>query len=89
MFDQLLITRHQYEEPDHSVTFLLTKRLLESGDSATVKQVGDGKDIISLLSTSIEPYFTTAGLTYTEVQANAVASEEGQLSEEELLAQMT
>ena len=24
MFDQLLITRHQYEEPDHSVTFLLT-----------------------------------------------------------------
>ena len=28
------------------------KRLLELGDSATVKQVGDGKDIISLLSTS-------------------------------------
>jgi hypothetical protein len=26
------------------------KRLLESGDDATVKQVGDGKDIISLLS---------------------------------------
>jgi hypothetical protein len=26
------------------------KRLLESGDEATVKQVGDGKDIISLLS---------------------------------------
>ena len=41
------------------------KRLLESGDSGTVKQVGDGKDIISLLSTSIEPYFTTEGLTYT------------------------
>jgi hypothetical protein len=28
------------------------KRLLESGDDATVKQVGNGKDIISLLSTS-------------------------------------
>ena len=28
------------------------KRLLESGDDATVKQVGDGKDIISLLSAS-------------------------------------
>jgi hypothetical protein len=26
------------------------KRLLESGDDATIKQVGDGKDIISLLS---------------------------------------
>jgi len=41
------------------------KRLLESGDSATVKQIGDGKDIISLLSTSVEPYFTTASLTHT------------------------
>jgi len=28
------------------------KRLLESGDSATVKQVGDGSDIISVLSAS-------------------------------------
>jgi hypothetical protein len=26
------------------------KRLLQSGDEATIKQVGDGKDIISLLS---------------------------------------
>jgi hypothetical protein len=26
------------------------KRLLESGDDATVRQVGDGKDIISILS---------------------------------------
>jgi len=38
------------------------KRLLESGDSATVKQVGDGKDIISLLSASIELHYTPAGL---------------------------
>jgi hypothetical protein len=28
------------------------KRLLESGDDGTVKQVGDGQDIISLLSAS-------------------------------------
>jgi hypothetical protein len=28
------------------------KRLLQSGDDATVKQVGDGKDIFSLLSAS-------------------------------------
>jgi hypothetical protein len=34
------------------------KRLLESGDIATVKQVGDGRDIISLLSASIEFYFS-------------------------------
>ncbi|KAI0247114.1 cytochrome P450, partial [Lactifluus subvellereus] len=48
------------------------KRLLESGDDATVKQAGDGKDIISLL-----------------MQANATASEEDRLSEEEVLAQIT
>lgn len=40
------------------------KRLLESGDIATVKQVGDGKDIISLLSTSIVLHFATTGLTF-------------------------
>ena len=34
------------------------KRLLESGDDATVKQVGDGKDIISLLSASISLLFS-------------------------------
>jgi len=47
------------------------KRLLESGEGATVNQVGDGKDIISLL-----------------MQANTAASDEGRLSEEEVLAQM-
>jgi len=41
------------------------KRLLESGHSATVKQVGDGKDIISLLSASTELRFTAAGLILT------------------------
>jgi hypothetical protein len=48
------------------------KRLLESGDSATVKQVGDGKDIISLLSASIELHsdFTAAGLIFSRRSAN-------------------
>jgi hypothetical protein len=39
------------------------KRLLESGDNATVKQVGDGKDIISILSAFMELRFAIAGLT--------------------------
>ncbi|KAH9055229.1 cytochrome P450 [Lactarius vividus] len=47
------------------------KRLLELGDDATVKQVGDGNDIISLL-----------------VRASLAGSEDIQLSEEELVAQM-
>ena len=48
------------------------KRLLESGDSATVKQVGDGKDIISLLSASIELHgdFTAAGLIFSHRSAS-------------------
>ena len=31
------------------------KKLLELGDDATVMQIGDGKDIISLLSAYIPP----------------------------------
>jgi hypothetical protein len=48
------------------------KRLLESGDSATVKQVGDGKDIISLLSASIELHsdFRAAGLIFSHRSAS-------------------
>jgi hypothetical protein len=46
------------------------KRLLESGHSATVKQVGDAKDIISLLSASIELFFTSAGLILTHRSAS-------------------
>jgi hypothetical protein len=34
------------------------KGVLESGDDATVKQVGDGKDIVSLLSASISLLFS-------------------------------
>jgi len=41
------------------------KRLLELGDSATIKQVGDGKDIISLLSASMELHFITIGLIFS------------------------
>ncbi|KAH8982228.1 cytochrome P450 [Lactarius akahatsu] len=47
------------------------KRLLESGDDATIKQIGNDKDIISLL-----------------MRANATASEDDQLSEEEIVAQV-
>ena len=46
------------------------KRLLESGDSATVKQVGDGKDVISLLSASMGPHFTTTSLTSCNCSAS-------------------
>ncbi len=38
------------------------KRLLELGDDATVRQVGDGKDIISLLSAYDTPSFQIRNL---------------------------
>jgi len=40
------------------------KRLVELGDTATIKQVGDGKDIISLLSASMELHTITTGLIF-------------------------
>jgi hypothetical protein len=46
------------------------KRLLELGDSATVKQVGDGKDIMSVLSASTELHFITAGLILSHLSAS-------------------
>jgi cytochrome P450 len=47
------------------------KRLLEMGDDATVRQIGGGKDIISVL-----------------MRANAEASEQDRLSEDEIVAQI-
>ena len=66
------------------------KRLIESGDSATVKQVGDYNDIISLLSALMELHFTITVSFHpvNKVKANVAASDEGRLSEEEVLAQM-
>src|SRR5258708_2492314 len=63
------------------------KRLLELGDDATVKQVGDGKDIISLLcacNTDLANEF----LNKFTVRANAESSEHDRMSEEEILAQI-
>jgi hypothetical protein len=67
------------------------KRLLKSTDDSPVKKIGDGKDIISLLSASIYLPFSPVGVlsNTAEVQANATTSVEDRLSEEEILAQMT
>ena len=50
------------------------KRLLELGDSATVKQVGDGKDIMTLLSASAKPHFITARLILSQRSASQCSS---------------
>ena len=65
------------------------KRLLELGDDATIRQVGDGKDIISLLSAYNAPRFQIRNLKRPFVVRASVTGPEGdRLSEEELVAQM-
>jgi len=63
------------------------KRLLESGDGETVKQVGEGKDITSILSAYTMLCLWIRILVFV-VQARMTGPEGDQLSEEELIAQM-
>ena len=65
------------------------KKLLESGDDETVKQVGEGKDILSILSTYDTVAFWLMALTWIfVVRASAAESEADRLSEDELIGQM-
>jgi hypothetical protein len=64
------------------------KRLLESGDDVTAKQVGEGKDLFSVRAT--QPYFPTndPDMVVFIVKASAAVSEDDRLSEEEVVVQM-
>lgn len=62
------------------------KRALEAGDEAVSKQISQGKDIISILSTL--HMFSCALSSYSvcrQVKANAEAAPEDQLPESEIL----
>ena len=66
------------------------KRLLGLGKDATVTQIGDGKDIISILCaciTDLVAAFSEQMGSFT-VRANAEASEPDRMSEEEIVAQI-
>ena len=69
------------------------KKILGLGNGATVTQIGDGKDIISLLcacNTDIRDHiFRINNLMRTlTVRANAEASEDDRMSEEEIIGQI-
>ena len=66
------------------------KKALEEGDEAVTKQIGQGNDIMSILSTYDLPlwYKWSWPIAYA-VRANLSASEEDRLSKEELLGQMS
>ena len=64
------------------------KNGLASGDEAVLQQVGEGKDIMSILSASI----TFCGARITQmfiVKANMEVKDEDKLPERELIAQMS
>ena len=66
------------------------KRLLELGDDATVRQVGDGKDITSILSAHNASRLYIRNLMRSFiVKANTMGPEDDRLSDEELVSQMT
>ena len=64
------------------------RRLLELDDDTTVKQVGEGRDIISILSTYDTTPFSRRLTWRFLVRASAAESDGDRLSKEELLAQM-
>jgi hypothetical protein len=74
-----------------SINILESKnRALHEGDEAVVKQVGSGRDIISILSMWNSVYSLTCCtiLLRLPVKANMKASEEDRLHESEVLAQV-
>jgi len=65
------------------------KTALAAGDDAVSKQIGQGKDIMSVLRAPSNTVFRGLVLTaWITVKANMLAKEEDRLSEDELLAQM-
>lgn len=63
------------------------KAALEKGDDAVLRQLGAGKDIMSILCMSL--VISTACLTTSTVKANLASSASDRLDEEELISQMS
>jgi hypothetical protein len=68
--------------------FEAKKKELEEGDEAVTQQIGQGKDIMSILSAYWLAFFDCGSLNSCIVKANMSASEEDRMSNEELLGQM-
>lgn len=74
-----------------SIEILETKKkALEEGDEAVTQQIGQGKDIMSILSSyHLLLWHRCNWLISCVVRANMSASEDDRLSTEELLGQMS
>lgn len=69
----------------------LKKQALLSGDEALLEQVGEGKDIMSILRTSPKLHLldTYCRADFITVKANMLAPEDDRLPEEELIGQIS
>lgn len=67
------------------------KGALEKGDDEVVQQIGEGKDIMSVLSTATiyPPSYVQGRADWLQVKANKAASVEDCLTDEELIGQMS
>ena len=64
------------------------KRALQEGSEELASHIGQGKDLISILSTSDPPFITSNPHKNSSVRENMKASEEEKLSEAEVLGQL-
>lgn len=69
--------------------FYAKKAALEAGEDAVLQQVGEGKDIMSILRECFVSGWKTYALTRFQVKANMTASADDRLPESELIGQMS
>lgn len=89
---KLLIDATDVMDETSKTVFYHKKEALEKGDDAVVHQIGEGRDIMSILSeTDIfgQPNDLYLWFSSTPVQSNLAADEHDRMPESELLGQMT
>ena len=64
------------------------RQALEKGDEAVALQIGEGRDIMSILSKLYDKYIYLVRAYCMTVKANMQASEEDRLPEEEVIGQV-
>lgn len=75
-------------EAESKKIFYAKRAALEQGDEAVVHQIGEGNDILSILSKSIFFLPMPTALIWRTVNANLKAPEDGKMPDQELIDQI-
>lgn len=65
------------------------RNAFQAGEQSVLKQVEEGKDIMSVLCEFGDSFWASTHLNRVLVQANMAASEENRLTDEEIIGQMS